>query len=187
MPVRGAVHRHALDAAALAHGHHHLHALIRRTQKPRHRAAAAETGHAHFIAVHIGAILQVIERAHRIPHLGAGGRVATARPVPAILAVGAMMQALAFAELDRVEHQRHITMLGKPARVRLIGRVHLALRVAAKIKNGGQPARDLRGAVKIAGHMSAGHTLEMDLLHHVISALQHAGHGGLQGGALRQW
>ena len=156
--VRGAIHGHALDAAALAHRHHHLHALIRRAEEPRHRATTAETGHAHLFPIHIRTALEVVERAHGIPHLGARRCVATTRPVPASVAMGAVMESLALAELHRIKHERHIAMLAEPSRVRLVGRVYFPFRVAAEIEHG----RKLPGDSSPGGRGSPPHARRED-------------------------
>src|SRR5690606_15231651 len=94
MPIGGAVHGHAFDAAALANGCDGFDSFVRSPEEPGHRSAAAESGDAHFLSVDVVAALQVIEGAHGVPHFGAGRGVATAGPVETPFAVGAVMHPL---------------------------------------------------------------------------------------------
>ena len=79
-------------------------ALVERHHVTRERATAGVARAAEPRRVYLGPAREVIERAHRIPHLGARRRVAAARPVPSPVAISACVHALALAELHRIEH-----------------------------------------------------------------------------------
>ena len=68
----------------------------------------------------------------------------------------------------------------------LIGGADLALRVAAQIEHGGEGLGDLRRAVEIAGDVSAGAGLEVELLDDIVAAVEGAGDGGRNGRAVGQ-
>ena len=96
------------------------------------------------------------------------------------------MKPLGFPQLNGIEHQGHIAMLRKPAGMGLVTRSHFAFGVAAEIEHGGQAAHRLGRAIQVPDDVGAGQALEVDLLHHVISSLQCAGHCGIQRRTRRQ-
>src|SRR5207247_7261033 len=64
---------------------------------------------------------QIVQRANAVPSFDTGGGVATRVPPPHIFAIGSVMDALDFTELERIEDQANISVAGEPRSVMLIG------------------------------------------------------------------
>ena len=60
-----------------------LHTLIEGGDPPRIRSAAAATGHAEAIGIHVGTRHEVVEPADAVPSLDASRRVTAGNPPPA--------------------------------------------------------------------------------------------------------
>src|SRR5205814_5796901 len=95
-------------------------AVVQRGRPPGVRAAAGAAGHTDLGHVHFGPRLQVVEGADAVSRLDAGRRVPAADPPPPAEAVGAVVERLDLAELERVEDQAAVPFAGEPGRVVLI-------------------------------------------------------------------
>src|SRR5262249_42675737 len=98
-----------------------LDAVVGGGEPPARRPAAGPAGDPEPVGVHLGPRLEVVERPHRVPALDAAGRVAQALPPPQAVLIGAVVDALDLAELQRIDDQRHVAVLGEPGRVDLRG------------------------------------------------------------------
>src|SRR6185295_16299690 len=103
---------------------------------------------------------EIVEGPYGVPDFGARGRIAAARPVPALTALQAVMKALRLAELNRIEHERHVPMLAEPARIGLIGGVDFALGVPAQVQDRRQLSGHLGGTIDVADDVRPGDALE---------------------------
>ena len=133
-PLKGVVKKHAVTVAVddpIRHigeqvGHatdrrRRFHPFIHRRDPKRGRPAAADPGHADPLRVHLGTTGQIVDAPNAVPALDAGGSVAARKPPPAAFAIGAMMHAGDFAQLQGVQGQAKVSVPGKPDAVRLVG------------------------------------------------------------------
>src|SRR2546426_1162287 len=96
-------------------------AIIQRGQPPAIRAAARTASNTESLRVNFGPRFQVIKRSDAVPRFNAGGRVTERVPPPHPFAIGAVMEALDFAELECVDDQADIALSREPRSVVLIG------------------------------------------------------------------
>src|SRR5262249_4985033 len=129
-----------LQVAHAADRHGHLDALVGGADPDRRRPAAGDAGDADAVRIDILAAHQIIDGADAVPALDAGGRVAERLPPPAALAVGAVVDAGDFAELQRVDDEADVAVVGEPEAVVLEGglvAVAAAPGVAADVEDRG--------------------------------------------------
>src|SRR5262249_9152228 len=119
--------------------------------------------------------LEIVERANRVPHFGAGRGVAERMPIPHAEVVGAVVYAWNLAKFDGIEQDRGISVARKPDAVMLILnlRTPRSGRVSADIDHGWKLSRACRlGEIQIGGDVKPGHTLEHDVLNPIAFTLQ---------------
>src|SRR5207245_6372375 len=104
-------------------------------------AAATDARDADALGVHVGSADEVVDAADAVPALDARRRVAQGLPPPAALAVGAVVNAGDFAELQRIDDQATVAMVGEHETVVLergLVAVAALAGVAADVKDRGQ-------------------------------------------------
>ena len=200
IPAVGVHHEHAvavaLDAAVhdvtlqvhdASGGTGHLDALVQRGNPPRVSAAAAAARHAEALAVHVLARLEIVERADAVPRLRSGGGVTARVPPPHILAVGAVVDALDFAELNGVHDHADVAVAREPRAPVLVAdlvavahAVGLHDRVAADVEDGGGGRGKLLRHIDIRRDVETGAGLVMQFLHREVRVVERAGDGRLQ-------
>ena len=149
----------------------HLDALVERGNPPRIGAAAAAAGDTEARFVHLGPRFEVIQCANAIPCLRSGGTVPARVPPPHSFAIGAVVDALDFAQLDRVQHQADIAVTREPNAVPLIidfvavaDAIAFYYRVAAPVQDRGGGVREVFRHIEVSCDVEAGHRLEMQIL-----------------------
>src|SRR5205823_5198123 len=167
------------------------------------RPAAGDAGDADALGIDIGPTGEIVDGPDAVPAFDAGRRVAAGLPPPTAFAVGAVMDAGNFTQLQRVDDQADVAVGGEPHAVILEGgfvAVASAAGVAAEVENGGEfgpPSLTLRaliglralirfGAVEVAGDVEARAALEVQLVDDDVVSLQRAGDGGVQGSLFGQ-
>ena len=166
-----------------------LHALVGRRDPERGRAAAGDAGHADPIRVHVGPAHEIIDRSDAVPALDAGRGVAGRVPPPAAEVVGAVVFALDFAQLQRVDDQADVAVGREPHPLVLVRRlvaVAAAVGVAADVQDRRQLALDLLRPEEVAGDVQPRPALEVQLFDRHVAALQRPGHGRVERRLLRQ-
>ena len=194
--MRGAgrgVHVHALQVGDAGDGNGTGDALVGGRNPPRISPAPGPAGDADSFGIHLRSRLQVIDCPHRVPALHPRGRVAEALPPPLAQVVGAVVEPLDLPELQGVNHQAHITMLGQPGRMLLV--VDLAAETHALLHHVAVPA-DIQhargvfgrrlGDVQVAADIQPRPGLEVQFLHRELRRLDPAGDDRLQIGSRRQ-
>ena len=170
-----------------------LDALVERSDPPTVRAAAAAAGNAEAVFVHDVKRRKVVECADAVPRLHTRRRVATGVPPPHAVAIGAVVDAFEFAELDRVNDEADIAVPGEPGAVMLvvcfvaiIDAVNLHATVPANVEDRRRGGGEILGYVQVAGDVQAGAGLKVKVAHLELVVLHRACDGGLQRRAFRQ-
>ena len=161
-------------------------ALVDGGDPPAVRAAATAAGDTEAFLVHEVERLEVVERADAVPRLDTGGGVAARVPPPHAVAIGAVVDAFEFAELDRVNGEANVAVPGEPGAVMLvvcfvavIDAVNPHSAVTTNVKDrrcrGGEVVRH----VQVAGDVEAGAGLEVQVSHLELVVFHRASDGGL--------
>src|SRR5262249_39741852 len=147
--------------------HGHLDALVGGRDPDRRGAAAGDAGDADALGVNVLATYEIVNGANTVPALDAGRRVAGGLPPPAAQVVGAVVLAGHLAELERVDDEADVAVVGEPQPVVLKRRlvaVAAAAGVAADVEDRRQLSLRLLRPVQVAGDIETGAALEVQLL-----------------------
>ena len=149
----------------------HLDTVVERGNRPAIRAAAGPSRDAEAVGIHFRPRAKIVDRPDAVPGLDAGGRVTSRVPPPHAFFVSAVVKALDFAELQRIDNQADVTVLCEPPSVMLVGDfVSVAdavlndRSVAADVENRGRRLAQVFRQVKVPGDVEARHRLEMQFL-----------------------
>lgn len=136
----------------------HLDSWIERCGIPTIGASTAPSGDSDPLWVDFGSPLQIIDGSDRIPSFDSRRCIASGHPVPALVLVEPMMDALDLPKLNRIDRHADVAMLGEPERVVLImslvpqaDSIRLHLSMAADVENGRQWGLHPFGAIEVGG------------------------------------
>src|SRR5213075_1552935 len=98
----------------------HFDAVVESGRSPAIRAAAGPARDAETVGVHFRPRAKIVERPDAVPSLDARGCVPARVPPPQAFLVSAMVDALDFAELQRIDDQADVSVLREPGAVMLV-------------------------------------------------------------------
>ncbi len=193
MPLDNAIDHMVLQVGDAGDRRGGLDTLVECGDPPTVRAAAAAAGDTDAVFVDKVQRLEEVDRADAVPCLDTGGGVAARIPPPHAMPVGAVVDALKFAKLDRVDREANVAVAGEPRAVMLvvslvavIDAVDLHPAVAADVEDRRGGGGEFLRHVKIAGDVQAGAGLVVELAHLEFVVLHRAGDLDLQRRTLRQ-
>src|SRR5207244_6973980 len=111
----------AFQVAHAADGDGAADALVGRGDPDGGRPAAGDAGDADALGIDVGATDEIIDGADAVPALDAGRRIAAGLRPPSAFAIGAVVDAGDFTQLQRVDDEADVAVRGEPHAVVLEG------------------------------------------------------------------